>query len=65
VLTRNRVVVNTGSGDVIVQFPAQHSDVNGAPASAASGAPPAPVAPAGSASAPMPVTSGPNVQAMD
>jgi len=65
VLTRNRVVVNTGSGDVIVQFPAQHSDVNGAPASAASGAPPAPAAPAGSASAPMPVTSGPDVQAMD
>jgi len=65
VLTRNRVVVNTGSGDVIVQFPAQHSEVNGAPASAASGASPSPVAPAPPASAAVPVTSGPDVQAVD
>lgn len=65
VLTRNRVVVNTGSGDVIVQFPVQHSDANGAPTSATSGAPPSPVAPASPASASVPVTSGPGVQAMD
>lgn len=65
VLTRNRVVVNTGTGDVIVQFPAQHSDVNGAPASAASGASPSSVAPASSASVANPVTSGPDVQAVD
>jgi len=56
--------VNTGSGDVIVQFPAQHSEVNGAPASAASGASPS-VAPAPPASAAVPVTSGPDVQAVD
>ena len=65
VLTRNRVVVNTGTGDVIVQFPAQHPEVNGAPASAASGASPPPVAPAPPASAVAPVTSGPGVQAVD
>lgn len=65
VLTRNRVVINTGSGDVIVQFPAQRSDVNGTPASAASGASPLPVAPVPPASAATPVTSGPGVQAVD
>jgi len=65
VLTRNHVVVNTGSGNVIVQFPAQHPDVSGAPASAASVASPTPVAPASSASIAPPVTSGPDVQAMD
>jgi len=65
VLTRNHVVVNTGSGNVIVQFPSQRPDVSGAPASAASGASPAPVAPASSASTAAPVTSGPGMQAMD
>ncbi|HEX5952138.1 MAG TPA: FtsH protease activity modulator HflK [Rhodanobacteraceae bacterium] len=65
VLTRNRVVVNTGSGDVIVQFPAQHSDVGGTPASAASSASPSSAVPVPPASVVTPVTSGPGVQAVD
>jgi membrane protease subunit HflK len=63
VLTRNHVVVNTGSGSVIVQFPVQRA---GTPASAGSSAPaPSSAAPAASASAAFPVTSGPAVQGMD
>ncbi len=63
VLTRNHVVVNTGSGSVIVQFPVQHA---GAPASAGSSAPASSsTAPASSASVAFPVTSGPAAQGMD
>lgn len=64
VLTRNHVVVNTGSGNVIVQFPLQHA---AAPASAATGAPPAAssVAPSPSSSVVLPVTSGPGVAGVD
>jgi membrane protease subunit HflK len=62
VLTKNHVVVNTGSGNVIVQFPVQH------PASATStGAAPAATStqPAASASAAEPITSGPGVNGID
>ncbi|HEX5961907.1 MAG TPA: FtsH protease activity modulator HflK [Rhodanobacteraceae bacterium] len=63
VLTKNRVVVNTGSGNVIVQFPAQHA---GTPAASASTHPaPAVGLPASAASASIPVTSGPGVQGVD
>jgi len=66
VLTRNHVVVNTGSGNVIVQFPAQRSDATGEPANAGSSAPAEPAtAPAASGSVSIPVTSGPGVQGVD
>lgn len=63
VLSKNRVVINTGSGSVIVQFPARHpgqASPAGAPAPAESSAP----APAVSSQVPAdaastPVTSGP------
>jgi hypothetical protein len=58
------VVINTGSGSVIVQFPVQHPA--GAPASAASSAPAeSTVAPATSGALDVPVTSGPGVQGVD
>jgi membrane protease subunit HflK len=64
VLTKNHVVVNTGSGNVIVQFPVQHPPA--APASGASSAPAASRAqPAESASDAEPVTSGPGVRGVD
>ena len=64
VLTKNRVVVNTGSGNVIVQFPVQHPPA--APASSGSSAPAAVSArPAESASSAEPVTSGPGVNGID
>jgi hypothetical protein len=66
VLINNRVVVNTGSGDVIVQFPPRHAQGVGAtPGSTGSGAPAgassAPVSPVSTApqSVPPPVTAGP------
>lgn len=71
VLAKNRVVVNTGSGSVIVQFPLQHlgaayppagAATTGAPASAASVPAPAVSAPASGASISIPVTSGPIVK---
>lgn len=62
VLSKNRVVVNTGTGSVIVQFPARHPE---APA-AASSSPGSPAAatsvPAPASSATVPVTSGPALQ---
>lgn len=59
VLTKNHVVINTGSGNVIVQFPVQHLAV-AVPASSGSSAPAAASAlPAESASAAEPITSGP------
>lgn len=66
VLTRNHVVVNTGAGNVIVQFPVQRAAAtagagSSAPASAASTS----AAPASSGSAALPVTSGPSMQASD
>jgi len=65
VLTKNHVVVNTGSGNVIVQFPVQHPAAV-APASSGSGAPAASSAlPAASASAAEPVTSGPATGGID
>ena len=65
VLTKNHVVVNTGSGNVIVQFPVQHSPA--APASSASSAPAAASSalPAASPSSAEPVTSGPGVNGID
>ncbi|MGH8190683.1 MAG: FtsH protease activity modulator HflK, partial [Rhodanobacteraceae bacterium] len=68
VLTKNRVVVNTGRGGVIIQFPPRTPEATSgaAPASAGSSAPasassaPAPAS-QGSSSAP-PVTSGPTLQ---
>src|SRR5690242_18536938 len=66
VLTRNHVVVNTGSGNVIVQFPAQRSDATGVPANAGSSAPVEPATtPAASGTVSIPVTSGPGVQGVD
>ena len=63
VLTRNHVVVNTGSGNVIVQFPAQHAGTRAAPASAGSSVPASTApAPASGSSVTVPVTSGPVVQ---
>lgn len=69
VLVKNRVVVNTGTGDVIVQFPPRH------PASASGGEAPAPAGssvptPASSVQAPSgtstpPVTSGPTLRGAD
>jgi membrane protease subunit HflK len=52
VLSHNHVVINSGSGNVIVQFPAR----------ASTAALPASVAPAASATAATPVTSGPALQ---
>ncbi|MGH8184907.1 MAG: FtsH protease activity modulator HflK [Rhodanobacteraceae bacterium] len=64
VLTRNHVVVNTGSGNVIVQFPTAHLEA--APASAGSSAPAATTStPASATSTSIPVTSGPSVQGLD
>jgi len=65
VLTKNHVVVNTGSGNVIVQFPVQHPPA--APAGSGSSAPAAASAalPAASASAAEPVTSGPSKDGID
>jgi membrane protease subunit HflK len=64
VLTKNHVVVNTGSGSVIVQFPLQHSPA--APTGSASSAPAATSAPpSASTSAAEPVTSGPGVNGID
>jgi membrane protease subunit HflK len=64
VMTRNHVVVNTGSGNVIVQFPVQRV---GAPASAASSAPAAASssAPSPASSVVLPITSGPGVTGVD
>lgn len=63
VLTKNHVVVNTGSGNVIVQFPVQHAGTRGAPASTGSSAPAsASPAPASGTSVSVPVTSGPVLQ---
>lgn len=62
VLSKNHVVVNTGTGSVIVQFPVRHPE---APASGASG-PRAPASatssPASAASTVIPVTSGPGLR---
>ena len=64
VLTKNHVVVNTGSGNVIVQFPVQHPSA--APASSGSSAPAVSSAqPSASASSAEPVTSGPGVSGID
>lgn len=64
VLTKNHVVVNTGSGDVVVQFPARHAAPAAEPASAASSSAPASAIPlpASAESAVEAVTSGPAVQ---
>ncbi|WHZ20665.1 MAG: HflK protein [Rhodanobacteraceae bacterium] len=65
VLSKNRVVVNTGSGSVIVQFPARHPETSsdGSPAASGSSAPAsAATVPAPAASTPVPVTSGPALQ---
>ncbi|MGH8124508.1 MAG: FtsH protease activity modulator HflK [Rhodanobacteraceae bacterium] len=64
VLSKNRVVVNTGTGSVIVQFPARREPAgSSAPAPAGSSAPAsASASPASSASVKMPVTSGPGLQ---
>lgn len=65
VLTKNHVVINTGSGNVIVQFPVQHPAV-AAPASSGSSAPAAASAPpAESASVVEPITSGPARDGVD
>ncbi|MGH8234434.1 MAG: FtsH protease activity modulator HflK [Rhodanobacteraceae bacterium] len=68
VLTKNRVVVNTGTGDVIVQFPPRHAQTAAAnkPASASSSAPAGPSsAPASAGSSEPAVTSGPTLQGVD
>ncbi|HET7611236.1 MAG TPA: FtsH protease activity modulator HflK [Rhodanobacteraceae bacterium] len=65
VLANNRVVVNTGTGSVIVQFPPHQpqSANGGAPAAAGSSAPASPAsAPAAAGSSTPPVTSGPGVR---
>lgn len=64
VLTKNHVVVNTGAGNVIVQFPARQAAAT--PASSASSAAAAGSAqPAASAASAGPVTSGPGVDRID
>lgn len=64
VLTKNHVVVNTGSGNVVIQFPTQHPGTAGTPATAGSSGPAsASSAPGSATSTTMPVTSGPGVQA--
>jgi hypothetical protein len=65
VLTKNHVVVNTGSGNVIVQFPVQHAPA--APTGSASSAPASASSspPAASAPSVQPVTSGPGVNGID
>ncbi|TAN07993.1 MAG: FtsH protease activity modulator HflK [Rhodanobacteraceae bacterium] len=66
VLTKNHVVVNTGTGNVIVQFPTAHAaGVATTPASAGSSAPAASATPASATSTSVPVTSGPDVQGVD
>ncbi|HJP99417.1 MAG TPA: FtsH protease activity modulator HflK [Rhodanobacteraceae bacterium] len=69
VLTNNRVVVNTGTGDVIVQFPPRHPEgLPTIPAPAGSSAPagvstsPASTVPAPPQTATPPVTSGPGLR---
>lgn len=63
VLAKNRVVLNTGSGSVIVQFPPKSA---GTPEAAGSAAPAsASSAPASAGSVTLPVTSGPGVKAVD
>ncbi|HVU81159.1 MAG TPA: FtsH protease activity modulator HflK [Rhodanobacteraceae bacterium] len=62
VLTKNHVVVNTGSGNVIVQFPVQHPASAGSAASVPASAS---TQPAASASAAEPITSGPGVSGID
>ncbi|TAN08756.1 MAG: FtsH protease activity modulator HflK [Rhodanobacteraceae bacterium] len=64
VLTKNHVVVNTGSGNVVVQFPARHPAPAAAPASAASSSAPTSAIPlpASASSAVEAVTSGPALQ---
>ena len=65
VLTKNHVVVNTGSGDVVVQFPVLHPEPAGAPAGAASSAPaPGIPLPASATTAAEATTSGPALQAV-
>lgn len=64
VLTANHVVLNTGSGNVIVQFPVQHPGSAGMAASAGSSAPASGSSvPASATSTTVPVTSGPGVHA--
>lgn len=64
VMSKNHVVVNTGSGNIVVQFPARHADA-ATPAAASSSAPASGSAtPASAASTTAPVTSGPSVQAV-
>jgi membrane protease subunit HflK len=64
VLTRNRVVVNTGTGDVIVQFPPHRPrPAGGTPAAAGSSAPAGGSStPASAATSAPPVTSGPTLR---
>lgn len=63
VLSKNRVVVNTGTGNVIVQFPARHPEAPAAASSApANSAAPAASAPESASSVTVPVTSGPALQ---
>jgi membrane protease subunit HflK len=61
VLSKNHVVVNTGTGNVIVQFPARRTQ---APANGQTSNAPAPAAssPAPAASTVVPVTSGPGLE---
>lgn len=68
VLSRNHVVINTGSGSVVVQFPVRRGATPAAASSAAAAAGTSAAvspAPASAASAAIPVTSGPSVQAID
>ncbi|MBN8737496.1 MAG: FtsH protease activity modulator HflK [Xanthomonadales bacterium] len=64
VLSRNRAVVNTGSGSVIVQFPVRRPETPSEASPESSGSAPASAAsvPAPAASSPVPVTSGPALQ---
>lgn len=64
VLSKNHVVVNTGSGNVIVQFPQRQVQPSPAASSAApaSGAPASAVSSAPAGSATVPVTAGPALQ---
>ncbi|HEX5353311.1 MAG TPA: FtsH protease activity modulator HflK [Rhodanobacteraceae bacterium] len=68
VLSRNRVVVNTGTASVIVQFPVRRNESTsgGSPATGGSNAPAsASSSPASAASVVVPMTSGPTLRGID
>lgn len=64
VLSKNHVIVNTGTGNVIVQFPPRHPEAasRGASAAAASGTPESATSSPAPATSSIPITSGPGLE---